>query len=68
MNDEGKTSLHYSCERGDKECILFLITNGVNWEVKNKSGQKAGDGNMDAKMLLNNIICEEKAFNILSPS
>lgn len=67
VNEEGKTPLHYSCERGEKECIFLLVTNGMNSEVKSKAGQKAGDGNMDSKMLLNTIACEEKAFNVLSP-
>ncbi|KAL4497395.1 hypothetical protein ABPG72_011330 [Tetrahymena utriculariae] len=68
LNNEGKTALHLACEKGDKESIFFLVTNGASVEIKNKSGQKPGEGNMDAKMLLNNIVCEEKAFNILPPA
>lgn len=65
-NEESKTALHYACEKGDKEAILLLVMSGIDVDKKNKSNQKAGDTQMDAKMLINNIICEKACFNVLT--
>ena len=33
---------------------------------KNKNGMKPGEGNMEAKTFMNNIVCEKEAFSILT--
>ncbi len=38
---------------------------GVDPNIKNKNNKKAGEGIMEIKTLLNNIIAEEKAFKAL---
>lgn len=66
-DEKGNTALHYACEKGDKEIALLLILKGINFAKKNNANVKAGDGNMDMKMHLNNnILEEEKAFTALS--
>jgi hypothetical protein len=43
--------------------MLFFIFNGVDGNVKNKEGKKAGEGNADSKMFMNKIL-EEQAVLI----
>jgi ankyrin repeat protein len=63
-NKDENTPLHYACELGiiitlvSKEMMLFFIFNGVDVNVKNKDGKKAGEGNADSKMFMNKIIEE----------
>jgi hypothetical protein len=45
--------------------MLFFIFNGVDVNVKNKEGKKAGEGNADSKMFMNKIL-EEQAVLILN--
>jgi len=42
-----------------KEMMLFFIFNGVDVNVKNKEGKKAGEGNADSKMFMNKILEEQ---------
>ena len=44
--------------------MLFFIFNGVDVNVKNKVGKKAGEGNADSKMFMNKIL-EEQAVIFL---
>jgi len=48
-----------------REMMLFFIFNGVDVNVKNKEGKKAGEGNADSKMFMNKIL-EEQAVLILN--
>ncbi len=64
-DEEGNTALHYACEKPDKHAVLFLLMQGVDPNIKNKNNKKAGEGIMEIKTLLNNIIAEEKAFKAL---
>lgn len=64
--NEGNTPLHEACNSNFKEGILFLLLNGANVEEANNNGQKPGEGNMDMKMFLNNLLPESKAFNVLN--
>ena len=65
-NEQGNTALHYACERLDKDLMLILIASGANVDRKNKNGMKPGEGNMEAKTFMNNVVCEKEAFSILT--
>lgn len=67
VNKSGNTPLHVACEKGFKEVTLFLLLVGVDPSVQNNEGKKAGDGNIEMKMLLNSLVAENKAFKVLSP-
>ena len=34
------TPLHIACDKGNKEIVLFLMTNGFDFTIKNGAGQK----------------------------
>ena len=42
--------------------MLFFIFNGVDVNVKNKDGKKAGEGNADSKMFMNKILEEQAVY------
>ena len=44
--------------------MLFFIFNGVDVNVKNKEGKKAGEGNADSKMFMNKILEEQAVIQI----
>lgn len=67
INKSGNTPLHLACEKSLKEAILFLILAGVDQNLTNTEGKKAGDGNIEVKMLVNGILAESKAFRVLNP-
>ena len=46
--------------------MLILIASGANVDRKNKNGMKPGEGNMEAKTFMNNVVCEKEAFSILT--
>lgn len=58
--------MHLACDRQSKEIVLFLLTHGVDPEVKNNQNLKAGEGNIESKMFVNNIAAEHKAFDVLT--
>ncbi|KAM3137119.1 hypothetical protein pb186bvf_010847 [Paramecium bursaria] len=64
-NLQQQTPLHLACERQNKELILLLLTNGADHNMKNIQGQKPGEGQMEIKIFINNLVAEEKAFNVL---
>ena len=64
--NEGNTPFHAACSNNFKEAILFFLLNGANPEEVNNNGQKPGEGNMDMKMFLNNLLPEAKAFQVLN--
>ena len=39
--------------------------NGIDYEAKNNNGTKAGEGRMEAKTFLNNLVCEKECFIVL---
>jgi ankyrin repeat protein len=69
INKDEYTPLHYACDLGklilivSKEMMLFFIFNGVDVNVKNKDGKKAGEGNADSKMFMNKILEEVAVIN-----
>lgn len=65
-NNLGQTALHVACDRNSKEIILYLLTHGIDPEIKNNQNLKAGEGNIENKMFVSNIAAEYKAFNVLS--
>ena len=67
VNKAGNTPLHVACEKGFKEVILNLLLAGVDPLQGNNEGKKAGEGNIEAKMMINAIYAENKAFKVLSP-
>ena len=67
VNKVGNTPLHIACEKVLKEVILILLMVGVDQTLNNNEGKKAGEGNIEAKMLMNGILAENKAFKVLNP-
>ena len=67
VNKVGNTPLHLACEKNLKEVILILLMAGVDPLANNNEGKKAGEGNIEAKMLMNGILAENKAFKALNP-
>jgi ankyrin repeat protein len=65
---DNNTLLHYACDSEDKECILYLVLLGLDPEARNVNNAKPGDGKMEVKTFLNNIICEKECFNVLTPA
>ena len=47
-------------------CVDDQIRNLNGFVDPNKNGMKAGEGNMEAKTFMNNIVCEKEAFSILT--
>ena len=43
-----------------------FVKNGIDPEIKNKSNLKAGEGNMESKTFLNNVILEKEGFSALT--
>ena len=62
VNKDECTPLHTACVLVSKEMMLFFIFNGVDVNVKNKDGKKAGEGNADSKMFMNKILEEQAVF------
>lgn len=60
--------MHYACDSEDKECILYLVLLGLDPESRNVNNGKPGDGKMEVKTFLNNIVCEKECFNVLTPA
>ena len=67
INKEGQSILHVACDKGCKDIVLFLLMSGIDPTIKNNSGQKAGDTNIEIKMFINNIVAENKVFDVLKP-
>ena len=74
VNKDECTPLHYACDLGtlyisvSKEMMLFFIFIGVDINVKNKDGKKAGEGNADSKMFMNKILEEIAVIFLCSAS
>lgn len=66
-NQELNTPLHLACDLEKKEMVLYLLMNKADHVLKNKKGHLPGQENPDIAIFIENIVDEEKCFQILNP-
>ena len=67
QDKEGRTPLHHASAMNSKELILFLLMQKADQSIEDNEKKRAGSGNPDMSIFIENIIEEEKCFKILTP-